>query len=82
MESGASLMLDFESEFAAFLNRDFPDISNQVRRPSDLQSSARTIEVGTDGTIHASALSYDVLVSEPPSLFKSGLNKIYLLIKS
>jgi len=67
MESCDSLMLDFESEFAAFLNRDFSDISTQVRGLSSTQlsnSNRRTVEnIALDETIRASDLSYDVLVS-------------------
>ena len=60
-----NLMLDFEAEFAAFLNRDFPDIEGRVRRRSSTTSGPlrRALEVGADGTFNASDLSYDSLVS-------------------
>ena len=64
--SGRNLMLDFEAEFAAFLNRDLPELGSQVRRRSSttsLTSSRRTLELTPDGNVLASDLSYDTLVS-------------------
>ena len=66
--TGRNLMLDFEAEFAAFLNRDVPDLETRVRRRSSTASvtasaARRTLELTADGSVLASDLSYDILVS-------------------
>jgi hypothetical protein len=65
--TGRNLMLDFEAEFSAFLNRDVPDLETRVRRRSSTtsvsSSSRRTLELTPDGSVLASDLSYDILVS-------------------
>jgi len=62
MESCTNLMLDFESEFAAFLKKDFQDINNKVRGTSTLPAKSKGLLIGIDGTVQASDLSYDALV--------------------